>query len=151
MGLASHVRPRLKYGASPLHLTGHLAALAVVAYALDQVWQVGVLVWLVGGALLHDLVFLPLYSLLDRALQAAIGGRVALLNHIRVPAAISGVLLLVYFPLILAKAPGAFERNTGRHPPDYAARWLAITGALFAASAAVYAIRAARAARRSRR
>ena len=42
-------------------------------------------------------------------------------------------------------------RNTGRPPPDYLSRWLAITGGLFAASAAVWAVRVARAAKRSRR
>ena len=88
--------------------------------------------WLVGGAILHDLVFLPLYSLLDRAAQAVTGPHV---NYVRVPAAISGVLLLVYFPLILGKAPAAYERNTGHPPPDYAVRWLAITAAVFAVSA----------------
>jgi hypothetical protein len=136
MGLASHVRPRLSYGASPLHLAGHVAALAVVAYALSQVLQVGVLVWLVGGALLHDLVLLPLYSLADRVARSVARGVV---NHVRVPAAISGVLLLVYFPLILGKAPANYERNTGRHPPDYLARWLAITAGLCVVSAVVWA------------
>jgi hypothetical protein len=138
MGLASHVRPRLRYGASPLHLAGHLAALAVAAYALSRVFQTGVLVWLVGGALLHDLVFLPLYSLADGLARRA--SRRAI-NYVRVPAVISGTLLLVYFPLILSKAPATYERNTGRHPPDYLARWLAITAALFAGSAVIWAIR----------
>jgi hypothetical protein len=93
-------------------------------------------------------VFLPLYSLADRIARAA-GGRA--INYVRVPAVMSGVLLLVYFPLILSKAPAVYERNTGRPPPDYLARWLAITGGLFAASGMVWAVRAARAARRSRR
>jgi hypothetical protein len=156
MGLAAHLRPQLRYGASRLHLAGHVAAIVVSAYALSRVLQpsvgrpLDILVWLIGGALLHDLVFLPLYTLLDRIARAAVGGRVALLNHIRVPAVISGTLLLVYFPLILAKAPEAYERNTGRHPPDYAARWLAITAALFAVSAVLYALRDLRSGRRRR-
>jgi hypothetical protein len=138
MGLARHVR--LRYGASRLHLLAHLAGLAAVAYALSRLLRpetgqlMSIVLWLVGGALLHDLVFLPFYSLLDRVAQAVTGPHV---NYVRVPAAISGVLLLVYFPLILGKAPSAYERNTGHAPPDYAARWLAITAAVFAASAVV--------------
>jgi hypothetical protein len=61
------------------------------------------------------------------------------------------VLLLVYFPLILSKAPATYERNTGRPPPDYLGRWLAITAGLFAASGLLWAFRAARSARRRRR
>jgi hypothetical protein len=154
MGLPAHVRARLRYGAPGWHLAGHALAFAAIAYALSRLLQpsvgrpLAIVVWLVGGAVLHDLVLLPLYSLGDRVVRAA-GGRAV--NHIRVPAAISGVLLLVYFPLIAAKASAAYERNTGRQPPDYLGRWLAITGALFAASGVAWVVRAARSARRTRR
>jgi hypothetical protein len=154
MGVTAHVRARLKYGAPLWHLAGHAAAFAAIAYALSRLLQPSVgrpltiLVWLVAGAVLHDLVFLPLYSLGDRGVRALSGRAV---NFVRVPAVISGVLLLVYFPLILSKAPAGYERNTGRPPPDYLARWLAITAGLFAASGVVWAVRAARAAKRSRR
>jgi hypothetical protein len=154
MGVTAHLRARLRYGAPVWHLAGHAAAFVAIAYALSRLLQPSVgrpltlIVWLVAGAALHDLVFLPLYSLADRIARAS-GGRA--INYVRVPAVMSGVLLLVYFPLILAKAPAAYERNTGRPPPDYLARWLAITGGLFAASGMVWAVKAARAARRSRR
>jgi hypothetical protein len=154
MGFTADVRARLRYGAPVWHLAGHAAAFAAIVYALSRLLEPSVgrplviVAWLVGGALLHDLVFLPLYSLADRTLRAATGRAV---NYVRVPAAIAGVLLLVYFPLILSKAPAAYERNTGRPPPDYLARWLAITAGLFAASGAVWAVRAARAATRRRR
>jgi hypothetical protein len=147
MGVTPRVRAGLRYGAPVWHLAGHALAFAAIAYALSRLLQPSVgrppaiLVWLVGGALLHDLVFLPLYSLADRGIRV-VGGRAV--NYVRVPAVISGVLLLVYFPLILSEAPAAYERNTGRPPPDYLARWLAITGGLFAASAAVWAVRAIR-------
>jgi hypothetical protein len=153
MGVAAHVRARLRYGAPVWHLAGHALAFAAIAYALSRLLQpsvgrpLGILVWLVGGAVLHDLVFLPLYSLGDRVVRAVTGPAV---NHVRVPAAIAGVLLLVYFPLIVSKAPATYERNTGRPPPDYLARWLAITGGLFAASGVVWVARAARRRRRSR-
>jgi hypothetical protein len=147
MGVAAHVRARLRYGASVWHLAGHALAFAAIAYALSRLTApsvgrpLAIIVWLVAGAVLHDLVFLPLYSVADRLARAA-GGRA--INHLRVPAVISGVLLLVYFPLILSKAPAAYERNTGRPPPDYLARWLAITAGLFVASGLVWAARSRR-------
>jgi hypothetical protein len=152
MAVAPHLRSRLRYGAPAWHLAGHAITFAVIAYALSRLLQpsVGrpatVVVWLLAGAALHDLVFLPLYSLADR-IARAVGGRAV--NHLRVPAVISGVLLLVYFPLILGKAPAAYDRNTGRPPPDYLARWLVITGGLFVASGLVWAARSVRRHRRS--
>ena len=144
MGVSPRVRARLRYGAPIWHLAGHALAFAVITYALIQLLQpsvgrpVTIVVWLVAGAALHDLVFLPLYSLADRGARA-VGGRAV--NYVRVPAVISGVLLLVYFPLILSKAPATYERNTGRPPPDYLARWLAITAGLFVVSGLVWAAR----------
>jgi hypothetical protein len=147
MAVARQLRPRLRYGAPAWHLAGHALAFAAIAYALSRLLQpsvgrpMAVLGWLVAGAALHDLVFLPLYSLGDRVARALSGRAI---NHVRVPAVIAGVLLLVYFPLILAKAPAAYERNTGRQPPDYLARWLAITAALFCASGLLWVARSAR-------
>jgi hypothetical protein len=138
-------RLRARYGASPLHLAGHLAVIAFAAYALWQVIPGGgrsraenVVLWLLAGALAHDLVLLPLYALLDAAARAATRGRPALLHHLRVPAAISGVLALVYFPLILVRADGNYVRATGHHVEGYARNWLLITAALFLASALHY-------------
>ena len=62
-----------------------------------------------------------------------------MLNHVRVPAAISAVLLLVFFPLILVKADANYVRATGHHVEGYARDWLLITAGLFAASALLYA------------
>jgi len=151
-------RWRRVYGSSPLHLAAHLVAFAVAAYALRQALggrgARDVVVWIVAGALLHDLVLVPAYSAADRLASLATRGRVRVLNHVRVPAVIAGVLLLVYFPLILARAPGNVQRATGHRPADYGLRWLIITAALFAASALLYAARVtatAAGARRRRR
>ena len=141
---------RRRYGGGSLHLAVHLTAFAVIAYALVQ--AVGgrggrdVLVWIVAGALLHDLVLLPAYSLADRAARRMLRG-VPAINHIRMPAAVSLMLLLVYFPLILDRAPGNIERATGHRPPDYALRWVAITAGLFTVSGLAYGVRVVRAAR----
>jgi hypothetical protein len=127
------------YGAHPLHLALHLLVFAVSAFALVQILDGGVvenfLIWFVGAALLHDLVFLPLYTLADHAARRF---HIPALNYLRVPALISGVLLLVYFPLILVKADGNYFRSTGHHVEHYARNWLLITVALFAGSALVY-------------
>jgi hypothetical protein len=141
MGVRAHVRPRLsrpRYGASPLHLLGHLGVLGIAAYVFGSLLapSAGVLVWFVGGALLHDFVLLPLYSLLDRLGRTVARGPA--LNHLRVPVVISGLLLLVFFPLILTRAPGSYESSTGHPPEGYAVRWLAITLALFAGSGVLY-------------
>ena len=100
-------RFRYEYGAQPLHLIAVVtepAALRLRAAAdhrsprLDRI-----LIWLLAAALLHDLVALPLYSVLLRiahgAAARAITTRATMLhalNHVRVPAALSLVLLLAY-------------------------------------------------------
>lgn len=139
-------RFRRRYGASPLHALAHLAAFALAGFALLQLVDVraagNVLAWLVGAVLLHDFVLLPFYSALDRAAQAA-GTAV---NYVRVPAGLSALLLLVFFPLIMGRSTGRLEQVSGAPAADYLARWLLITGVLFAGSAALYLARSRRAA-----
>jgi hypothetical protein len=144
------------YGASPLHLVGHLLALAIAVYAVSKVLHprysrgLNYLVWLLGGAVVHDFVLAPAMALVDRLVRAL---PPSLVNYVRFPAAISGAMFLVYWPLILVRADGNYFRSTGRHVEGFATRWLLITAGLFLASAIVYAARAAgrgRAARRAR-
>jgi hypothetical protein len=147
---------RRLYGASPLHLAAHAAAFAAAGYALLRILERGpvenFLIWFLGAALLHDLVLLPLYSLLDVGARLGLGRRrLPAINHLRVPALISGLLLLVYFPLILVEADRNYVRASGHHVHDYARNWLLITAALFAGSALIYLGRSIRAGRRSDR
>ncbi|MFF5701135.1 hypothetical protein ACFY7H_01260 [Streptomyces sp. NPDC012794] len=137
---------RRRYGASPLHLLLVLASFALAVYAGLRLLKgdaLGVALWFVGAALLHDLVLLPLYSMTDRAVRAAfgdahVGGPLARVgvNHVRVPSFIAGVLLLVWWPLILHRVEH-FTAATGLPSDGFLARWLLITAGLFAASAAV--------------
>ena len=131
------------YGASPLHLLAHLAVLPLVAWALLQVLDrpdaLRILLWLALSAVVHDLVLLPFYSVLDRAGQR-VTPRPAV-NHVRVPALISGLLLLVFFPAISGKGEPSFQRTSGLTYDGYLARWLLITAALFAISGAIYLVR----------
>ena len=144
-------RARRRYGASPWHLVGHVLALAVMVYALSRVLDprfsrgLNVLVWLVGGAILHDLALVPSYSALDGAARWVTRRRapraVPTINHLRFPAAISGAMLLVYFPLILTRADGNYVRATGHQVTGFATGWLTITAGLFLASGVVYLVR----------
>jgi hypothetical protein len=141
-----------RYGSSPLHLIGHLALFAVAAYALDQIFSGGdteqLLAWFIGFVLLHDLVLVPAYIGADRALQALLARvprsaprSVPLVNHVRVPALISGILLLVYAPLITGVGAHTYFFYSGHHVEGYLRNWLLITLGLFIASGLVYAIR----------
>jgi hypothetical protein len=138
-------RFRRLYGESPFQLVILLASFALSGYAavrfLDGDWF-WILVWFVGSAILHDLVLVPLYAVCDRAVQAALGPdhtRSALprtaVNHVRVPAYVSLLLLLVYWPLVLRNAPHPYELTTGLSVDVFLGRWLLITAALFIASA----------------
>jgi hypothetical protein len=151
-----------RYGAGPWHLLLHLAAFAIAAFAmvqlLDERRWVNFLGWFVGAALLHDLVLLPVYSAIDRVAHSRLsrlhrpgrGARsVPIINHLRAPALISGLLLLIYFPLILGPGDAGYFSATGHHPSGYLRNWLLITLALFAGSVAIYVVRVL--ARRSKR
>jgi hypothetical protein len=143
---------RRRYGAGPLHLLGHLALLGVAAYALSRAFSVrfapeplNLAAWLLGGALLHDLVLLPAYSALDAAAVRTL--RAPLLNHLRVPFVLSAVVFLVYAPRILDRQPRNVVNALGVAPPDYLRRWALLTAALFGASLLLYAFKVARARR----
>ena len=59
--------------------------------------------------------------------------------YIRVPALLSALLLIVFAPLIFRADTPTFVAITGIAPPDYLARWLLATAAMFAISAVAYA------------
>ncbi|WP_327304062.1 hypothetical protein OG730_10870 [Streptomyces sp. NBC_01298] len=142
---------RARYGASPLHLLLTLACFALALYAGIRLLKgdtMGVAIWFVGAALLHDLVLLPAYSLTDRAAQFLFRGRTAApgsvprpsVNYLRVPAFVSGVLFLVWWPLILRQG-GHYTASTALSADGFLARWLLITAGLFVASAIVWLVR----------
>ncbi|PRX98114.1 hypothetical protein [Allonocardiopsis opalescens] len=136
---------RAWYGAGPTHLLLTVCSFAVAGYAGLRLLGgdvVGLLLWTVGAALLHDLVLVPLYTAADRAVRALDPRRDASwINHVRVPAFVSAVLFVVWSPLILGLSGEVYAAKTGLDPAAFAPRWLLITAALFAASAAVLAAR----------
>ena len=83
------------YGANPLHLLALLGSFALAGYAAVQLVSprpLAVAVWFAGAVVGHDLLLLPLYSLADRSVIAAIRHRaprlptIAWVNYLRVPA-----------------------------------------------------------------
>ena len=124
-----------------------LASFIVAGYAAVRLLAgnpVGVGAWFVGSAIGHDLVLFPLYAGLDALLVlllrrhpawAAVGG-VPWMNYLRVPVVVSGLLLLVWSPLIL-RLPTEFRAASGLPDQPFLPHWLAVTAALFVLSAAI--------------
>jgi hypothetical protein len=154
--LLSHFRRR--YGANPLHLAGHLVVLAIAFFAIDRIANGGgglaeLIALYIGFAIAHDLIFLPAYSGLDRAARAALArlparraATVPAINHIRTPALISGLLLIIYSPFISGLADSGYFQVSGHHIEGYVRDWLLISAALFLGSALTYMVRVRRAA-----
>ncbi|MFF1542349.1 hypothetical protein [Streptomyces sp. NPDC058291] len=137
------------YGSGPLHLLVLFASFTLTGYAVVRLFAVQpleVAIWFVGAAILHDLILLPLYSLADLSALSVLRHRTAdvpsapWINHLRVPAFLSGLLLLVWFPLVFRLAL-PYPGDTGLSDSVYLGRWLAITGVLFTASAVAFAFR----------
>jgi hypothetical protein len=147
------------YGAGPAHAVLMTAGFAFAGYLLTRILGAShpgwLLLWFAGAIVLHDLVFLPLYSALDRTLTSRPRGEVRApqgptgVNHVRVPAVISGVLLLVSFPLVFRLSDHAYATASGLHESVYLMRWLLVTAGLFAVSAVLYLVRRARWRRRA--
>jgi hypothetical protein len=133
---------RRLYGSSPLHLVAHLALLPLCAWALIELLgarqAANIVAWLVAAVVLHDFVVLPLYSGADRAMRAAAGPRI---NYLRVPAALSLLMLVVFFGTVGERGEGAYHAVSGLDYDGYALRWLLVSAGLFAASALVYGLR----------
>ncbi|MDG5807996.1 hypothetical protein P9869_36185 [Streptomyces ossamyceticus] len=151
---------RLPLG-SPLQLLLLACSFALAGYAgvrlLADDWF-GVALWFVGAAVVHDLVLLPLYAAADRALVRAADRalvrsadtagppvRGARVMYVRVPAALSGLLLLVWFPLISGRVADRYASATGMSGSGFLGRWLLITALLFGGSALLLVLRARRA------
>jgi hypothetical protein len=138
---------RARYGAGPGHLLVIVASFAIAGAAVVGWFQrphdvSSVLIWFVAAVLLHDLVLLPAYSLLDRVTIGRLPARSV--AYVRVPAIASGLVLLVLFPTILGFGAHSELRASGIPEHGYLARWLLLSGALFAISGAAYALSGAR-------
>jgi hypothetical protein len=144
-----------------LHLGGHVVALAIAAFGFDRIFSGGdvpeLLIWYLGFAIAHDLIFVPLYTGLDRLMRRALVPRsssrrieIPMVNHVRAPLLISALLLLIYGPLILGVDDRDYFALSGHHLEHYLRNWLLIAGALFFGSGVIYVLRLGRL-RRGRR
>jgi len=137
------------YGAGPLHLLTMLGCFALAGYATAELLPnnaVGIPIWFVGAVIGHDLILMPMYTVADRSVMAVFRHRrpqlpaVPWINYLRIPAALSGMLLLIWFPLIF-RLPRRFTATTTLSLDPFLWHWLAVTGALFLLSATALAVR----------
>lgn len=139
---------RRHYGAGPLHLIALLASLAIAAAAVVRWFDsttsdiVRILIWFGAAAILHDIVFLPLYSLLDRTATSRVP--VDARAYLRVPAIVSAIVLLAFAPEILRIGNSTYNAASGQQQNLYLLRYLIFSGALFALSGLACAARVAR-------
>lgn len=139
------------YGASPAHALGMLVCFAVAGYVASRVLEVPdpgwIALWLIGAVVAHDMVLFPFYSALDRLACALVRRRkpralpMGWQNHLRVPVVVSGVLLLVSFPLVFRLSDRNYATATGLHTGVYIGRWLVLSACIFAASGVLYVLR----------
>ncbi len=151
-------RFRRLYGASPLHLLTLIASLLITAAAVTRWFDntgpitVRIIVWFAGAIIGHDLILLPLYSLLDRLAfgrgprrdAGRAPDRGAWRVYVRVPALLSGLIFVVFFPEILKLGNQVFDVASGLHQDVYLTRYLLTCGTLFALSGLAYAQHLAR-------
>lgn len=133
------------YGAGPVALVVVPLCLVITGYVLvrlqgnHQFRRIGV--WFLAAILLNDAFLFPLYTALDRAWQhlASHGPRgVPLVNFVRVPAAFSLLLFLVFLPSIWGQGQDAYFAASGLGAGRYVQHWLLVTLVMFAASAILY-------------
>lgn len=140
---------RARYGAGPLHLIALVVSFAVAGYAAlmwtDSPQVVRLVVWFAGALIAHDLILYPLYALVDRGLVAALPVRS--INYVRVPALLSALLLLIWYPLILKRPEAQYRSATGLGLSPYLGRYLLVVAVLFGCSLLLYAARLVRASR----
>lgn len=131
---------------SPLQLLLLACSFALAGYAgvrlLEGRW-LAVVLWFAGAAVLHDLVLAPLYALADRALTGSLSalGRRTWTMYVRVPTALSALLLLVWFPLISGRMADRYRQAADLSTDGFLERWLLITAVLFGGSALLLALR----------
>ncbi len=129
-----------------------VAGLAVAGWLESRLSAAeAILVWFLAAIVLHDLVFLPLYSLLDRLvfgsgrraparMPRAPGSRPPARPYVRIPAILCALLFVVFAPEILRLGDGSFHTASGLHQDVYLSRFLIAGGVLFALSGLAYAV-----------
>lgn len=140
---------RRYYGSGPVQLVAVLASFALAGVAVGELFQdrghrLGYLLWFLGAVVAHDLVLFPLYAVADRLELSVLRRRGApgTVNYLRVPALLSGLLLIVFAPVIFRQSQPAYRAASGLNQDPYLLRWVLICVVLFAASGLLYLVRA---------
>jgi hypothetical protein len=146
---------RRRYGASWEHLAVLLGCFAVTGYAVSRLLGdiaslLSITLWFVGAAVVWDLVLGPALALSDRGARRLLprAGGGSPLNFVRFPALLSLLLLALFAPLVLQRSEQRYRAKADLAQDPYLERWLAVTAALFAASALAYGLSVLRARRR---
>lgn len=144
-------RWRRHYGAHPLHLIVVLMVFAVVGYVvtvlLPDPTGLTILIWFLGAVVVHDALLFPIYALLDRTVavlhprRGRRPRRVPLVNHVRLPAMFSALLLVIFLPSITRDGEPTFLGTSGHGLGEIPTNWLLLTAGLFGVSAVIYALR----------
>lgn len=141
------------YGAGPLHAIVLVISATVIATAVVRWFDAGadtikILAWFGAAVIGHDLVFLPLYTLLDRLATGRWRRRDADRDepawtsaYVRVPALLSALMFIVFLPLIAGLGRDSYHAASGHDPRGYLERWLIATAVLFALAAAAFVLR----------
>lgn len=140
-------RFRAAYGSSPLNLLALLGCLALSGAAVLQIARgpgaLRIALWFLGAVIAHDLLLYPLYLVADRSLGAAVRRRRAApgsVNWVRVPALLSGLLLLIFWPVITRHSEGTYAFASTLSQDVFLVRYLAVVAALFLGSAVLFAL-----------
>jgi hypothetical protein len=155
-------RFRSLYGAGPVNLVVILLSFAIAGAAVEGWFQrprdvETVIEWFVAAILLHDLVAVPLYTLLDRiafgwlrrrpgggsgggARRRTVLGAVNSTPYLRIPAILSGLLLIVFFPVVFGLGSQSELDASGIAESGYLARWLIASGVMFGLSGVVWGV-----------
>jgi hypothetical protein len=145
------------YGAGVLSLLVLILSFAIAGSGVAGWFQrphdvETVIEWFVAAIVLHDLVVVPLYSLVDRLVLGALSrrarrarhrtivGRVNATPYLRVPALLSLLLLAVFFPVIFGLGAQTELSASGIAESGYLARWLIASGVLFALSGVAWLV-----------
>jgi hypothetical protein len=125
-----------------MRLLAYLTLLPLCAWALLEILggrsAERITLWLVACVIVHDLVVFPLYSGVDRGLRRVAGGAI---NYVRIPAALSLLMLVVFWGTISGAGERAYRATSGQTFDGYATRWLLVSAALFGGSALLYLLR----------
>lgn len=130
--------------AGPLFWASAVAGWAVIGFGLRGILQHGVdtrpadlAAFVVGGALLHDLVAAPLMILAGVAVARAVPGPARAV--VQGALAVTAILALFSFPLV--RAYGLAANNPTSLPHNYTANLLAMLGGVWALAAVVLLLR----------